>query len=552
MSVGNRQAMEFNLWNILLLLSAVAALFFLFTNGVPLIQLGWMHELKSKTRYVNTMIISVSVFFAFLALARWRCASFFDQLWLAKMIKKVLSFPLWLNLSILFVLYVTTFSVVGFVRQIAMETRAFDLGIFAQVVWNTLHGHFLYSSIKEGICILGDHVSPLLAALAPFYQLWPDPRMLLLLQAIAAGSSIFLLASIAREKLNSSFIAIIFALIYCFYIPTRAALHEDFHPEVLAEPFMITAFIFLEKKRLGLFLLSLIAFVSAKESLLGLSFMMGVYAFLFKRWRITGAVIMILSVGILWFDIHYVVPYFSGQPYFYRGFYHHLLAGPVLGRVTAILNADSLSYILKIYGPFLFLPFFSPALILTFPVLFQNVLSINPVTRSFGYHYTTGLTPFVFISAIYGLAALSERFEWISKRKTGIVLIFLLIGILRSGPSEYYRVWQSLKHKTQHTDMIRKQLNKIPSEFCVLTHNNFIPQLVNRKNVYQFNYHDKPSKSDQAQKYNADYVIFDTGFWEPESGNFSESFQQLKALGYRVEFEESGFYILKKEIQKQK
>jgi len=548
-TAGNRSTLELTLWNILLLSSGLVALFFIFTNGIPLVQAELMHPLKSKTRYVNLMIISVSVFFTLLAVIRWRGASFFDQLWIVKIAQKFFSFPLWVNLSILFVIYSATFSVVGFVRHAALETRAFDLGIFAQAVWNTLHGDFLYSSIKGGICLLGDHVSPILAFITPLYALWPDPRMLLILQALASGSSIFLIGYLAKDKLGSSFAGLIFALIYCFYQPPRGALHEDFHPEVLAEPFMIIAFIFLERKRLVWFLLSTLAFISAKESLLGISFMMGFYALVFNRWRIVGALIMILSVGLLWFDTRWVVPYFSGKPYLYQGFYHHLLTGPAIGWVKAIFNLEILSYVFKIFSPFLFLPFFSlPTLILTFPILAQNILSVNPVMRSLRYHYTVGLTPFVFISAIYGFQALSQKYEWISKRKTLIAVLLLAVGIIRSGPSEYYYNWQSMQHKTAHADLIREKLSVIPSQFSVLTHNNLIPQVTNRKYVYQFDYLEKPTKGEMAQKLNIDYVILEKGFWERETQVFAESLKELQGLGYQIEFEKDGFYILRKKI----
>ena len=61
-----------DLWIHTGLLSGFAALFFLLTNGIPLIQAGWIHELGKKSRYVSLMGISVSVFTVLMFLTWWK------------------------------------------------------------------------------------------------------------------------------------------------------------------------------------------------------------------------------------------------------------------------------------------------------------------------------------------------------------------------------------------------------------------------------------------------------------------------------------------------
>ncbi len=527
-------------------LSAVVTLFFLATNGIPLIQLGLLSAFEKKKYYANTAILSLALFALFLSFLRWRYTTAFENLWIIKFVKRLLRLPLKQLLCMLFVIYVLTLSAVGLMRHGALETRAFDLGIFAQALWNTTRGDFLYSSIKGGICLLGDHLSPILALLAPLYTLLPSPNTLIVLQVIAAASNIFLIASIAKEKTGRNDMALVFALAYAFFHPTRSALHEDFHPEVLVEPFIFLSFICLEKGKIGWFLVNLFLVALGKENMLGVVFMLGVYAFIWKNQKALGAFLMAVSPLILAANILWLSPHLSRTAYLYQANYLNLFSQP-LSIVRSLFHPESLEYALKIFSPFLFLPFFhGPTFLLCLPILLQNLLSSNPVMRSFNYHYTTGLTPFLYISAIYGLETASKRWSILGIHKGKIALLLLLSTLFQSGPSEYYYFWQSLSHKTDHRDVVRQELRKIPSRFSLLTHNNFIPQSVNRKEVFQFSHSLSETKTKQALQLQVDYVIFDREFWEPATPALEQSFQELIAAGYQTIFQDGDFYILKR------
>jgi hypothetical protein len=78
----------------------------------------------------------------------------------------------------------------------------------------------------------------------------------------------------------------------------------------------------------------------------------------------------------------------------------------------------------------------------------------------------------------------------------------------------------------------------------VLTHNVLIPQVCNRKYVYQFNYNAAPTKLEFAEKYGADVVIWDERLWEPGTATLTETLDAFLEAGYRVTFESDGFFIL--------
>ena len=78
-------------------------------------------------------------------------------------------------------LYVTH----SFLRYATYEAKGYDLGIFDQVVRQYALFNAPLSSVKGvDFHILGDHFHPILALLAPFYWVWPDPRMLGVVMAL--------------------------------------------------------------------------------------------------------------------------------------------------------------------------------------------------------------------------------------------------------------------------------------------------------------------------------------------------------------------------------
>lgn len=110
----------------LLFLSGLAALFLLLTNGVPLVQAGWIHELGKKGRYVRLMYISVPIFTGIMFLSWWKFREVFEHSCWVRLWRAVCRVPLRYTVAVCFVVYASMMAAVGFERQLALETRAFD------------------------------------------------------------------------------------------------------------------------------------------------------------------------------------------------------------------------------------------------------------------------------------------------------------------------------------------------------------------------------------------------------------------------------------------
>ncbi len=528
-------------------MTVVVLLFFFLTAGIPLIQLGILQNFgEGKKQYLKISRLAVMALGVLLPFLRWKLPAFFERLWAVCGLKRLQNLPQGKMVFIFWAVYSAAMIAACGFRHLALETRAFDLGIFAQALWNTTQGHFLESSLKGGICLLGDHFSPLLVLLAPLYRLWPAPESLLVVQPLISALCFFPLAQLALKISGNRKTVLVFCLIYFFYMPTRAALHEDFHPEVLVEPLMLWAFLWLAEGRKALFCLALALILAAKENMAGVTFMLGFYAFFFKKERGVGAFWMIFSPLYLWLCVHVFIPSLSGQPYLYSGFYRELAQGGVPALWGILKDSDRWEYLVKVFGPVLFLPLFDfPSLLLTLPVLFQNLLSENATVRSMNYHYMTGLTPFVLLATLLGLEKI-QRLEWLRKRATFLLMGLLFSALLQSGAPEYFYGWQSASRVSARTRMIRAEMGKIPGDAVLVTHNSLIPQAINRRQVYQFDYNDTTSKTDMALRERADYVVFDAHFWE--AGTAAPEIEKKKLLtkGYGIQFENDGFVLFKK------
>jgi uncharacterized membrane protein len=267
----------------------------------------------------------------------------------------------------------------------------------------------------------------------------------------------------------------------------------------------------------------------------------------YKQLKGAGLLLMILSLSAFAFGLLFVSPHFSHSSYLYQGNYSVLLKNPIAGLSQRLCDPKAIGYVMKMFSPLLFLSFLHfPTLMLTLPVLLQNLLSANETMRSLNYHYTTGLTPFVFVSSIYGLSFLLKKYSFFYRRSTVLALALLMVSLMSSGSSEYYFFWKSTQHMTPHNSMVINKLRSVPSSESVLTHNNFVAQLPNRKRVYQFDYTLQKSKAEMARELNVNYVVLDMNFWEKGTLPLSKSLGELQDSGYRVEYENDGFYVMKK------
>ena len=141
------------------------------------------------------------------------------------------------------------------------------------------------------------HVEPILIPISWLYLLYPDPLLLLILQAVVVALGAIPLFALARYKLGSEWVGLAFALIYLLNPTMQAANWLEFHPLTLAPTFLMAAFYYLVTDRPGRFALFAILAISCKEEMALLIFMMGLYALVIRRRPRFGLITMGLSLA---------------------------------------------------------------------------------------------------------------------------------------------------------------------------------------------------------------------------------------------------------------
>jgi uncharacterized membrane protein len=90
---------------------------------------------------------------------------------------------------------------IGLVRYAGGGAGNYDLGIFSQAARSWSEGRLPGSAIRVLDNLFADHVSPVTAVLGVAWRLWPDPRALLVTQALTLGLAVWILGVAAFRRL---------------------------------------------------------------------------------------------------------------------------------------------------------------------------------------------------------------------------------------------------------------------------------------------------------------------------------------------------------------
>jgi len=441
--------------------------------------------------------------------------------------------------SIYFVLY----SVLSVLRHVTYHSFGPDLGIFDQVFWNTVHGRLLEStmSLAQGQphSYLADHFSPVYLLLVPAYTLVPRPETLLVIQTLFLALGVWPLYLLARLKLEPGFHRLVWALAYFLFLPVAFINLFDFHELALAVLPLGFAIYFLEKGRLGWFLVSLASTFLIKEELplVGVGF--GAYILLTRRdWRL-GLGVLAGSLAIFLAVVRVVIPAFGGGSYEYfarRLNYRYAELGTTPqeiittvfahpGRLAQILlQPQKLKFVVAIFGPVLGLTAFSGfAAVLVLPTLAILLLSNYAPQYAFTSHYSAPLIALVIGTSILGFARLRPPLRHFAA--AGVLASSLVFSFL-FGDLPYSRHFDPRMFQPEaRYAAFAGNLRRIPPDASVGAENDLTPHLSQRRYIYNIEFEGANG---------AQYLALDYASLRRNPAAFQQQIAAFESQGYQT------------------
>lgn len=462
-------------------------------------------------------------------------------------------------LSAMILLYIATFSFLTVRMHNNFGTYGFDLGIFDQGIW-------LLSQLKEpfitvrGLHLFGEHLSFNLVFLAPLYKIWPDVRLLLVLQTTALAIGALPVYLLAKERLKNGVLSLAMAASYLLYPALQWLNHDQFHPDALATPALLFAFYFATKRRYALFAVSALVAVLAKEDVALVMIVLGIYLAVTNS-RTVGFATSLASLAWFVVGIKYILPAFNGTSLFYAQNFSKL--GSTIGEVAfntltkpglvlpILMQESNLLYLTQLLAPVAFSPLASiEVLLIALPALFSNAVSQQGYMHNIEYHYTATIIPFVFAGAILAVEKLALK-----KREAVVVAALIVVVALMSN---YF--WSPSPISTQHKRAfvvadaakrasMERAVALIPDDAVVSSSYTMVPHLTHREKIYEF---PNPyitvnwgvSGENPADKDTIDFVIIDFSQLNEEQQKIASA---LRNTEFTQVFSRNDILVLKRD-----
>jgi len=416
-----------------------------------------------------------------------------------KFIKKITIYEYLLGTAT--IAYSIYFTVTTFLKYNNYYMGRFDLGNMAQTVWNTMHGKIFLLTDPNGtqeISRLAFHADFILILVSPFYLLWEDPRMLLLIQTLVLSLGGVFVYLISNQILKNKLLSLIFALCYFLNPAVNYVNLFDFHAVALATTFFLATFYFILNSKYKLAILFLILAGITKEQVWLVDAFFGLYLILVRKQKILGTSTLIASLFLFYALIWVAIPKSLGGEHFALSYYSdygdspgtvikNVLFSPVKTLSTIFMH-DRLEYLSQLFAPLGYLSIFAfPVLIFAAPDLGIDLLSRNSGLHQIYYQYSATITPFIFISAIYGVHFLRKRIPEIPYRGiTAFVLILTLVSAYNYGPLFFAKKAQieMFTKPLENRAEVDKYIDSIPNSFSISSTNNLGSHLSHRENIY--------------------------------------------------------------------
>ncbi|MGA8460382.1 MAG: DUF2079 domain-containing protein [Streptosporangiaceae bacterium] len=343
----------------------------------------------------------------------------------------------WLGVGALTVLAAAGYTVFALLLNYTFQTSSYDLVIFDQAVRSYAHfepGISIIKGVHNGFgphfSVLGDHWSPILAALAPLYWIYNGPQVLLVAQAVLFALAIPPIWVFTRRAFGgdskATAAAYLVAAAYALSWPIASALDFDFHEVAFAPLLIAVALERLQAGKLRSALIALAILLLVKEDMGLLVAGIGLYLAVARprtvtRQRLVGGILIAAGVADSVIATYILIPAFGGRSDYYWAYTAlghnvpqaawHLLTHPAAADLL-VTPRVKLYTMLWLFGAFCFLSLRSPIVLATIPLLLERMFAnLFPDWWVTSYQYNAYLVVILACAAVDGAARFDRAWQ---------------------------------------------------------------------------------------------------------------------------------------------
>jgi uncharacterized membrane protein len=479
----------------------------------------------------------------------------------------------WAIVAVVFGAYV----VISVYRLLELSPSSWDLGIFTEYVKQYAHFHAPIVDIRgAGTNLWGDHFSPAVTILAPFFFVFPSAATLLVGQAALISLSVLPISQLARDRLGVGPARAI-AIAYGFCWGLQQMVDFDFHEIAIAVPLLAFTLSALARDRLRATVCWALPLVFVKEDQGFTVAALGLYLLIsglrtedVDRVRVrAGQFLMVWGVAWSFVAIAIIIPHFNAtHSYYYWGDGGAFAPGQhpsVSALFRQFFHAwpEKLQTLVLLLLPTAFVALRSPISLIAVPSLALRFESTNSAYWGTAWHYNATVMPILFVAAVDGLARISRAIEadpdglpaWASGRRGPWRAA--LAGANRFGPAMMLAVtvpfafqyplsglWNGQTYRiSSHVAADNAAMAKVPDGATVLTTLNMLASLGARTDTYWIGNRGNPVTQ---------YIVFDG----PNSG-YSPAISNVPAFiaslypgnTYTQIFSDDNVYVFRKTIR---
>lgn len=439
------------------------------------------------------------------------------------------------------------------------EAKGYDLGIFDQAVRQYALFRPPIVPIKASdFMLLGDHFHPILALLAPFYWLWPDPRVLNLVMIGLLLATVAPVYLFTRRRLGHVPALLTSGVLLLFW-PFQSLVNWDFHEIVLAVPLVAWIIFALDTRRFWWVVFLSIPLLGVREDMGATVLGIGVVLVLKRQW---GRGILLSAIGLIGFAVVYgvVMPHLSAAQPNARSYWEYSALGASAGAALVFVLTHPLKTFLHLFDqplkglwwlitfvPFGLLSLASPYVIIGAPIVLSRMLSDRLNVWAPVYQYDSVLIPIFLLAFIDTLSKLVKRFGLKRLAIVGpaIPLAVSVIGTLFI--PALFPLQRTLTGQNwampDHAKALQRAVDSIPSGVCVEATDNAVPHLSNRSYVGLFHV----LTPDLASWAVVDTTVSEVGGWDAPTPE--QVLAELDERGFTpVTKDDNGVWVLHRDI----